>query len=528
MRRIRNIIKILFSEGPIAILRKLKARQMRKRFQGDLQKLHLISEAERLNQRSKKFDKPEVFSILTPLYNTPTEYLIELLDSMEKQTYKYWELCLADGSDDAHSEVGKICQQYEAKDSRIKYVKLEENKGISDNTNACLSLATGSYIGLLDHDDILHESALYEVMCTIDLTGADFLYTDEVKFTDDFTKIRDITAFNFKPRYGKDELRAHNYICHFTVFSRALLEKEGRLYRKGFDGSQDHDMVLRLTEIAECIAHIPKVLYYWRVHEESVSLTVNNKLYAVDAAIRAIEEQLERQKEPGEVKSNLPYQTIYRINYKVEAPDSISTIVYDTIIDEGDINVLNQRATEAEGKHLMFLHSDVKMDSENWLVEMLMYAQRSDVGCVGGKILYPDNNICFAGIALDAQAEAKVKRICHGMPDEYQGYEAMLRHVRNTTAVWLGCFMIEREKFISLGGLNIQMGMLADVDLALGAIEKGFCNVWTPFAHGKYYGSEEEVDYKKGNISLFEKKWQMQLNRGDDFCHPVLKENNLI
>lgn len=482
----------------------------------------------RIKQRFSFFWRPQKFSILTPLYNTPIEYLTTLLESMKNQTYKYWELCLADGSDDEHYKVGAICRRYVAEDSRFKYVKLEENRGISANTNACFTLATGSYIGLLDHDDVLHESALYEMMAAIKKTGADFLYTDEVKFIGDIMNIAGITGFNLKPGFGKDELRAHNYICHFTVFSRELLEREGRFWRSEMDGSQDHDLVLRLTEIARRIVHIPKVLYYWRVHEQSVSYNIENKIYAVKAAIRGIGEQLEREREQGVITTIPPFQTLYRINYQVEENPIISVIDYDTVVYEEDIVVLNQRAIGATGKYLMFLQSDVQMEGANWLTELLMYAQRRDVACVGGKILYPDQRFCFAGIALDRESEAKVRRICLGFPRDDHGYEAMLMHVRNTTAAWLGCMMIEKEKFLSLGGFQTRYGALADVDLSMRAMEKGFWNVWSPFACGEYHGSEEKVDYKKGNVFMFTKRWQKQLKEGDRFCHSVWIKKGLV
>ena len=528
MGRIRNNINILFKKGPSPLIRKWKARNYGKRKVDGLDKLHLISEEIRLKQKSKIFENPEVISILTPLYNTPPSYLIELLESMKRQTYKHWELCLADGSGKENTEVGKICKEYMDSDSRFKYLRLEKNRGISENTNACLSLATGSYIGLLDHDDLLHESALYEVMCAISETRADFLYTDEVKFVNDITKIKDIRAFNFKPDYGKDELRAHNYICHFTVFHRELLAREGRSFRAEFDGSQDYDMILRLTEKAKKIVHIPKVLYYWRVHKESVSYDLEKKKYAVDAAIRGITEQLEREGEYGEVKSNLPYQTIYRIHYQTESKPFITILHYDTAIESREIEKLNQRAKNAEGKYLVFLQRDVIMEGSSWQTELLMYAQRGDVACVGGKILYPKRKICCAGIALDRESESRVRRLCMNMPDEYQGVEAMLRHVRNTTAVWLGCLMIEKEKFLSLGGLDPQLGRLAEVDLGIKAAKKGLWNVWTPFAVGKYGGQEKEVDYREGNAELLASSWQEELTKGDGFCHPVLKKYNLV
>ena len=244
--KIKKVIKMLIKQGPFAVLRAIRDHYRKKReeekFRNRVRSLHLISDGERENQKNRKFLAPVSFSIITPLYNTPENYLRELLESLQKQTYPKWQLCLADGSDKEHEYVGEICREYASKDSRICYEVLEENKGISENTNECLKFATGDYIGLLDHDDILHESALYEMMKVIEEEKADFLYSDEVKFSG---KIEDASDFNFKPGFGKDELRAHNYICHFTVFKKSLLDQIGQAYRPEFDGSQDHDMVLR-------------------------------------------------------------------------------------------------------------------------------------------------------------------------------------------------------------------------------------------------------------------------------------------
>ena len=293
-----------------------------------IRQAHIVPEQELDRQRAYEFQRKVKFSIITPLYNTPAGYLTELIGSLQRQTYGNWELCLADGSDRAHSYVGEICRKYQKEDTRIRYKALEKNGGISENTNACLKLATGEYYGLLDHDDVLHPAALFEVMSVIEKTEADFVYTDEVKFSGDIEQIQSPAAFNFKPDFGKYDLRSHNFICHFTVFHKDLLEGETRLYRSEFDGSQDHDMVLRLTEKARRIVHIPKVLYYWRLHSNSVSMDLSSKNYAVDAALRAVSAQLARAGESGTVRSNLPFLTIYRIRYEIEGQPLVSVVLH--------------------------------------------------------------------------------------------------------------------------------------------------------------------------------------------------------
>ena len=285
---------------------------------------HLINEEERKQQKEFKFECEEKISIITPLYNTPKDFLIQLIDSVEKQTYSNWELCLADGSDLDHEYVREICMKYMEADNRIIYKKLEENEGIVGNTNKAIQMATGTYLGLLDHDDILHESALYECMKEIQ-NSADFIYTDEMKFE---KKIEDSIDIVCKSGFGKDELRSHNYICHFVAFKKQLLDNMTEFYRREYEGSQDYDMVLRLTEKAEKIVHIPKILYYWRVHAGSVAQNLSVKQYAVDAAIKAISDQLKRSGEKGTVKCNLPYETIYRIEYEVPQTPVVSLCLW--------------------------------------------------------------------------------------------------------------------------------------------------------------------------------------------------------
>ncbi|MFR9235514.1 MAG: glycosyltransferase family 2 protein [Eisenbergiella massiliensis] len=221
------------------------------------------SEEERKRQEETVFPNMVKISILTPLWNTPENFLRDMIGSVQKQTYGNWELCLADGSDDAHAYVGEICRELAGKDERIRYRKLEKNEGIAGNTNQCLTMATGEYIGLFDHDDMLHPCVLFEYVKAINEKNADYVYCDEATFKNG--DINQMITMHFKPDYAIDNLRANNYICHFSVFSRKLLDGT-ELFRTKFDGSQDHDMILRLTDKAEHVVHVPKLLYYWRWH----------------------------------------------------------------------------------------------------------------------------------------------------------------------------------------------------------------------------------------------------------------------
>lgn len=182
-----------------------------------------------------------------------------MIKSVTDQTYKNWELCLADGSDDEHAFVGEYCQSLAKDDSRIVYKKLEKNEGISENTNACIKMASGEYIALFDHDDVLHPSALFEAMKAICEQGAEYVYTDEATFVGE--DLNDIVTYHFKPDFAIDNLLANNYICHFSVFKASLLDKVGA-FRSKYDGSQDHDLILRLTDAASKVVHVPKLLYF--------------------------------------------------------------------------------------------------------------------------------------------------------------------------------------------------------------------------------------------------------------------------
>lgn len=558
MIRLKKAVHILKDEGTGGLLRKVWTKKSdyidRLRTNRKLRSIHVITRRQRARQKQYTFEKNVKFSIITPLYNTPKAYLVELIKSLEKQTYSDWELCLADGSDCRHSYVKRICLRWCNKDPRIIYKKLKENKGISWNTNACIKLSGGQYLGLLDHDDILHESALFEMMIQISENGADFLYSDEAKFSG---KVKNAAGFNFKPGFGKDELRSHNYICHFTVFSRELLKKAGGGFRSEFDGSQDHDMVLRLTEKAEKIVHIPKVLYYWRVHPESVSMNLDAKNYAVDAAVRAVQEQLDRTGEIGIVESNLPYQTIYRNRYQITDKDSrVALLIHgmDSMQEYGDFvekvrnitsyknlifipiveedkktfgHMLNRAVEQCGAEYIVVMDIACIPLNAGWIDEMLMYAQRKDVAAVAPKILFKNNTIAYAGAALDKDREDKIRYLCQGMPDTEQGYEAILRYVRNTTAVCRTCFMIERSKLRKLKGFREDLQGYEEIDLSLKAVRRGYWNVWTCFASVQLIKDSIDDNVRR-DAKKFAKVWKSELKQGDPFYHVQWKELKLV
>ena len=540
-----------------------------------IRQAHIVPEQELDRQRAYEFQRKVKFSIITPLYNTPAGYLTELIGSLQRQTYGNWELCLADGSDRAHSYVGEICRKYQKEDTRIRYKALEKNGGISENTNACLKLATGEYYGLLDHDDVLHPAALFEVMSVIEKTEADFVYTDEVKFSGDIEQIQSPAAFNFKPDFGKYDLRSHNFICHFTVFHKDLLEGETRLYRSEFDGSQDHDMVLRLTEKARRIVHIPKVLYYWRLHSNSVSMDLSSKNYAVDAALRAVSAQLARAGESGTVRSNLPFLTIYRIRYEIEGQPLVSVVLHhakhvseikravEEVAGRTDYRPLEFVYAGTEGQLPADLPADIRIKAvelqeeaetggawnrmigyaagayiilldvrsiplmRDWIEELLMLCQRKDVCAAGPEILYRDGRIAYGGGALWKTGDNGIKIIGSHDKAPDMGYEALLCHVRNTTFSLAACMMFSRKVWEEIGGFSEETPGYEDVAFCLKGLEMGKNNVWTCFSKLQFGGSNIMPARSEKEKRTFEITWGKHFEQ-EKYFHPNWEKLKLV
>ena len=309
------------------IMAKLKYKRIERKAMERYGTASFPDEETRKKERETVFAKRVKISILVPLFNTPENFLREMLDSVLNQTYENWELCLADGSDDGHKSVGEICLEYAKADGRgrIVYRKLAKNEGISGNTNECLKMATGEYAGLFDHDDILHPSALYEYMKAINERDADYIYCDETTFRSG--NINQMLTMHFKPDYAVDNLRANNYICHFSVFDRKLLDGT-ELFRTRFDGSQDHDMILRLTDRAKKVVHVPKLLYYWRSHEGSVASGIDAKPYVVEAARGAVADHLRRHGFTHfQITSTRAFETIFKIRYQIVGNPKISIVI---------------------------------------------------------------------------------------------------------------------------------------------------------------------------------------------------------
>lgn len=546
-----------------------------------LAKQPLFTEDELAQQREYVCQNKIKFSIVVPLYNTPERFLREMIESVLAQTYADWELCMANGSDAEHAEVEQICREYSEKDSRIRYRKLDRNLGISGNTNACLEMATGDYIGLFDHDDLLHPAALFEVMRTIEKTGADFIYTDEAVFRS--PNVKRIITMHFKPAFSPDNLRANNFICHFTVFQRTLLDKVG-LFDTDCDGSQDYDMVLRLTEKAQRVAHIPEVLYYWRAHAASVAVSVGVKPYTIAAGVRAVEKQLERLGLEGKVEPVRPGLTIYRTRYIVKGTPKVSILIpnyehledlrkcLDSIFDkttwpnyeivivennsrsqelfryyermqrehssvhvvtwEGTFNysaINNYGAQFCTGEYLLLLNNDIEVITPDWIQEMLMFAQRKNVGAVGAMLYYPDNTIQHAGVVIGLGGVAGHSH--KGFDRGSNGHMNRLTFVQNYSAVTAACMMISKNVWENVHGLDEKFEVaFNDVDLCLRIREAGYLIVWTPFAelyHDEsksrgYEDTPEKCKRFEGEAHRFQTRWAKELAAGDPYYNPNL------
>lgn len=570
-------------------------------------------------ERETVFPRMVTFSILVPLYNTPKNFLTQMIDSVMNQTYENWQLCLADGSDPEHGFVGEICREYVAKaNGRIVYKKLEKNEGIAGNTNACLTLATGEYIGLFDHDDILHPSVLFEYAKAINEQGADYIYCDETTFKGD--DINRMLTMHFKPDYAPDNLRANNYICHFSVFSRELLDGN-ELFRPQFDGSQDHDMILRLTDNAKKIVHVPRLMYYWRSHAGSVASGIDAKPYAIAAAKGAVSEHLKKHGyEHFQITSTRAFETIFRIRYEILGNPKISILIankdhvddlkrcitsiiekstydnYEIVIVEnnsttreikdyystllgysyeeglqnasvdngfeaflsedtkgcdkgvmiagaegilpGRIKVVtyqgtfnysavnNLGAAYCDGEYVLLLNNDTEVITVTWMEELLMYAQREDVGAVGAKLYYGDRTIQHAGVVLGLGAHRTAGHSHYKQHRQNLGYMGRLCYAQDVSAVTGACLMVKKALFEEVGGLEEGFAIsLNDVDFCLKLREKKLLNVFTPFAELYHYESVsrglddngEKAERYNRESAAFREKWKSVLEAGDPY-----------
>lgn len=524
-------------------------------------------------QMKKKFAIEPKISVVVPMYNTKEKFFKDLVNCMISQTYSNWELCLADGSPKQNENLKK----YIEKDARIKYKFLNENKGIAGNSNAAIDMAEGDYIALLDHDDILAEYALYEVVSYINKwPNAEFLYSDEDKIDENDNRY---DAY-FKPDFAPDTLRCQNYICHFSIFKKELMDKLGG-FKSDYDGAQDYDIFLRMSEIAkvENIKHIPKLLYHWRVHNESTAkLNSHAKNYAFEAGKKAIEDHLKRIGLEGTVSEGC-IEGIYRIDYKVIGEPKVSIVIpnkdgkdiltvcinsilekttyknYEIIVVENNSEteeifeyykeieknekikvvhypnkgfnysaIINFGVRNSSGEYIVQLNNDTELITPNWLELMLGFCQRPDVGGVGVKLYFPDETIQHAGIivGIGGIAGNRFKSI----PKSGHGYFAKESMIENLSAVTAACIMNPKSVYEEVGYMDEKLAVaFNDVDFCLKIREKGYLIVYNPFVEFWHYESksrgQENTPAKirrfQGEISTFEQRWPEILDTGDPY-----------
>lgn len=538
---------------------------------------HKVDKRTLRRQKHAAFAQKPLISIVIPLYCTPLPYLKELLESVRRQSYENWQLCLADGSPDDKAK--EFIEKHYGREKRIVYRKLEENGGISVNTNEAVALAAGEYLMLCDHDDTLEPDALYEIVKAINDTGADVLYTDEDKVSMDGRHYFDP---NFKPDFNLFRLRENNYICHIFVVKKSLTDETG-LLRSEFDGAQDFDFILRCCEKAQKITHIPKVLYHWRCHMDSTAADPSSKAYAYEAGRKAVREHYQRLGIDAKVEMT-ERPGWYRSHVKVQGNPLISVIIpnkdhtddlelclfsmtrkstyrnYEILIVENNSEkeetfeyyrklpdrypkarvltwekefnysaINNFAAKEAKGEYLLFLNNDVEILTPDWMEEMLQNCQQENVAAVGAKLYYPDDTIQHAGVVLGLGGIAG--HIMCRASKEAPGYFGRMISVQEISAVTAACMMVKKSDFDAVGGLDETFQVaFNDIDLCMKFRAAGKKIIFTPYAELYHYESksrgledtpEKQFRFDK-EVKRFQEKWAQQLEMGDPYYSPNL------
>lgn len=529
-------------------------------------------------QRETTFEYMPKISIVVPMYNTPEKYFKELLESITEQTYENWELCLADGSPEKAEYLEDLIQPL---GDKIKYKLLSENKGISGNSNEALKLATGDFIALLDHDDIIPKFALYEIVKTINENpDVDFIYTDEDKILEENEKR---ISPHFKQDYAIDTLRSYNYICHFSIFKKELMDKLGG-FNSEFDGSQDYDLILRATEQAKHIVHIPKILYNWRISSTSVASGAAAKPYAYEAAKRAILASIERHGIQGAKVEDSRIIGLYKVTYPVKGEPKISIIIpnkdhkkdlkrciksilkstyknYEIIIVENnskeknifkyykkleknpnikiekcEMSIFNYSklnnygASKASGEYFVFLNNDTKIITNNWLETIISNCQREEIGAIGAKLIYKNKRIQHAGVVLNLTGTAG--HVNWNEKENNPGYFGRIMIQQNVSAVTGALLGVSKKIFEQVNGFDETFPIAYnDVDFCLKIQDIGKLITYNPYIEAYHYESQsrgyEDTEEKQKRLKKEEnklkKKWKKYFDVTDKYYSPNLR-----
>ncbi len=515
----------------------------------------------------ERFLYKPLISVIMPVYNTPEPFLREAIQSVLNQVYPNWELCIADDAS-THSYIKPILQEYQAKDNRIKVNFRKSNGHISANSNSALELATGEYIALLDHDDILTPDALYEVVSFLNQhPEADMIYSDEDKLNEN----NQLNSPFFKPDWCPDSFLSRMYTCHLGIYRRELVNQVGQ-FRVGYEGSQDYDLVLRFTEKTDKIFHIPKVLYHWRIHSDSAASGTAAKPYAYQASLKALQDAIDRRGEAGTVQPVEGFLGHYLVRYEIKDYKKVSIIIptrdlgevldrclesiftqstypnYEVIlIDNGSVEdqtykiiehwkkkekyrfkcysldipfnyskINNYGVSQASGDYLLFLNNDTEVITPDWIEAMVEQVQRPSIGAVGALLLYPDDTIQHAGVVMGLGGVAG--HSYYKMPSEIPGYFGNLLGINNVSAVTAACLMCRREVFESIGGFDEELAIAYnDIDFCLKIRQQGYHNIFLSHVILYHHESKSRKHYQKSpekkkilkqEFKLMEERWQ--------------------
>ncbi|MEZ2309409.1 glycosyltransferase [Paraburkholderia sp. RCC_158] len=519
-----------------------------------------------LHTRAGTLLRRPLISVVVPTYNTDLALLRNMIESVRAQVYPHWELCIADDAS-SRPEIAQTLREYAMRDSRVKVALREQNGHISDASNTALAIATGEFVALLDHDDILPEHALLLVAAAINAhPSARLFYSDEDKLTPEGQRC---TPY-FKSDWNPELFLVQNLFSHLGVYETALVREVGG-FRKGFEGSQDHDLALRCVERAghDAVQHIPHVLYHWRIVPGSTAGAASEKPYALTASIRAVQEHLARSGVGGTVQQSASDIGILRVRYALPSPAPLVSIViptrdgvdllrqciesifakttYETfeiiVIDNGSVktetlayldslksrpnvrvlrddrsfnfSALNNAAVElADGEFICLLNNDIEVISPDWLDEMVSLAAQPRNGAVGACLWYPNETLQHGGVVLGLGGVAghmhyKIRR-------GTLGYFGRAVATQNVSAVTAACLVVRRSVYVEVGGLDEEFAVaFNDVDFCLRVRQAGYRNVWTPHAELYHHesatrGSDmapEKFQRFQREVRLMESRW---------------------
>lgn len=514
-------------------------------------------DAAQIQKEMAQFDYHPLFSVCIPVYNVEEKWLRKCIASVENQYYEHWQLCLADDCS-TDPQVRDILKEYERKDSRIRVIYRKENGHISRATNSALQIAEGEFIVLMDNDDELSPDALFEAAKLLqENRDADVIYSDSDKLTESGERVDPY----FKPDYCPDTLLSYNYISHLGIYRKTLVDQVGG-FRTGVEGSQDYDLLLRVTELTDRVYHIPKILYHWRIIEGSTASGVGQKNYAYLAGKKVLEDAVRRRGYHARVqllekilcynvefypvgehfcsiiiwfdgnvkKLNRCLKSIYKktsgnnfeviivSNKKYSQKEkqnlnrykNVGTVICNSELNYSELN--NRAAKKAKGDLLLFIEDNIEILSKNWLQFMAGEAERKEIGVVGVKILDIKNKVYHAGIAMGLSGVAGY--IGRGKDKDDNGYMSCLSVRRNYMAVCGKCFMVRKKIFMEIKGFDKLLNeKYQDIDLCVRINGKGYQNIFLPDVLVKYTNHEKK-DFMKSNV-IKKDIYRMQMKWGE-------------